>query len=601
MKKSIHTRMAKLICALLALLLFCGATLAGSAEDFAAEPVVPEAPKTTEQKLEAMLPVLDSLARALDGDSNVFYSATNADFVWEQLCLMAANWYEGAAEDGWITVPAETLKTWAAASFAGMKELPELPQRETGTLPGVTRSDDGTSYSLAAAEPRQVYVVVERYVEADGAILAGFGLYESSYDFRLAGMTAVLVEPQPDQPLAESWLDPVPTAVPVDPNQPFPLAVRDAYRETAEDFAGTEATECYIRYTKPEPALVSETLLTADTLSWGSTGAEVAALQRRLNALGYSCGGENGVFGAGTLRAVRYFQNAVGVPEDGTVSPELLERLNAASAPTFVPYVNLRAGSAGVRVEEMQNRLHDLGYLGKPADGSYDERTRQAVQLFQRTAGLSADGIAGRNTLTALAASDAPACADFIDLMPGDTGVRVTELQERLITLRYLKGWANGTYDAATEAAVQKYMQIHRIEAEGMVGAPAALIAAMFGVSAVPTATPQPAATPEPTPAQQQPTATPRRSSAPAVRPTPYVTQAPYVEPTAEPHYEPTPEPYYEPTPEPYTEPTSEPVAPPTQAPEPQPTSAPATQAPSQPVDPPPQQPDTPPAPEAGE
>lgn len=55
-------------------------------------------------------------------------------------------------------------------------------------------------------------------------------------------------------------------------------------------------------------------------------------------------------------------------------------------------------------------------------------------------------------------------------LTPGTEGPEVTSVQEKLITLKLLKGPATGKYDAATEAAVRKFQQSIKIEVNGRVG-----------------------------------------------------------------------------------------------------------------------------------
>lgn len=52
-------------------------------------------------------------------------------------------------------------------------------------------------------------------------------------------------------------------------------------------------------------------------LAFGSRGVYVFTLQDALSALGYTGGGLDGVFGAGTQRAIRNFQFAQGLPVNG--------------------------------------------------------------------------------------------------------------------------------------------------------------------------------------------------------------------------------------------------------------------------------------------
>ena len=54
----------------------------------------------------------------------------------------------------------------------------------------------------------------------------------------------------------------------------------------------------------------------------------------------------------------------------------------------------------------MQERLIELGYLKGKADGVFGDRTRGAVERFQKYNGLDRDGVAGKRTLTMLFESD---------------------------------------------------------------------------------------------------------------------------------------------------------------------------------------------------
>ena len=65
---------------------------------------------------------------------------------------------------------------------------------------------------------------------------------------------------------------------------------------------------------------------------------------------------------------------------------------------------NLRKGDKGEEVKTLQQALLAKGYdLGKfGADGSFGAATEAAVKAFQTAASLKADGIAGKNTVTAL-------------------------------------------------------------------------------------------------------------------------------------------------------------------------------------------------------
>lgn len=87
----------------------------------------------------------------------------------------------------------------------------------------------------------------------------------------------------------------------------------------------------------------------------------------------------------------------------------------ATAKPTPVPtiditpnpeYKTIQMGDNGDRVTELQTKLAEYGYYTGEIDGRFGNQTRRAVESFQYQHGLSADGIAGRRTLTVLYESD---------------------------------------------------------------------------------------------------------------------------------------------------------------------------------------------------
>lgn len=70
------------------------------------------------------------------------------------------------------------------------------------------------------------------------------------------------------------------------------------------------------------------------------------------------------------------------------------ERSQAAAQPTLSRY-----GSSGTEVKQIQQKLKDLGMYTGAADGVYGTATKNAVKAFQKSVGLTADGVAGKSTL----------------------------------------------------------------------------------------------------------------------------------------------------------------------------------------------------------
>lgn len=131
------------------------------------------------------------------------------------------------------------------------------------------------------------------------------------------------------------------------------------------------------------------------TLRRGDRGREVVDLQTRLNSAGFELGsrGIDGVFDADTERAVKAFQQRLGVTADGLVGAvtwgEMFEsgfrpggRLLYLRQPPF----------RGEDVMQLQRMLNDLGFDPGAVNGLFDSRTSHAAVDFQKNAGLEADG-----------------------------------------------------------------------------------------------------------------------------------------------------------------------------------------------------------------
>jgi len=72
---------------------------------------------------------------------------------------------------------------------------------------------------------------------------------------------------------------------------------------------------------------------------------------------------------------------------------------------------NLSQGSSGPDVQDLQQRLKDLGFDPNGVDGNFGPGTKSALIAFQQSKGLQADGIAGPATMAALQAASGATAA----------------------------------------------------------------------------------------------------------------------------------------------------------------------------------------------
>ena len=146
----------------------------------------------------------------------------------------------------------------------------------------------------------------------------------------------------------------------------------------------------------------------AAVLKQGSTGNKVSEMQRKLKNWGYYDGSVDGIFGSGTREAVKYFQRTNGLTADGVVGSATAAALGMTLSGTSSSGGGasfsgvLKRGSTGDKVKEMQRKLKSWGYYDGSADGIFGSGTESAVKYFQRTNGLTADGVVGSATAAAL-------------------------------------------------------------------------------------------------------------------------------------------------------------------------------------------------------
>ena len=152
-----------------------------------------------------------------------------------------------------------------------------------------------------------------------------------------------------------------------------------------------------MRVTSSTAASTAASTSSQPTLRQGAKGSAVTLLQQRLKAAGFNPGTIDGQFGPKTLAAVKAFQRARGLVQDGIVGPKTWAQLNAGGGSSGSGPV-LKQGAKGQPVAQLQARLNQLGFNAGAADGQFGPKTLAAVKAFQKSRGLAQDGIVGPKT-----------------------------------------------------------------------------------------------------------------------------------------------------------------------------------------------------------
>ena len=213
-----------------------------------------------------------------------------------------------------------------------------------------------------------------------------------------------------------------------------------------------------------------------DSLRMGDSGSAVKDLQTKLKKLGYYDGTVDSTFGSGTYAAVKAFQKKYNLTADGVAGSETLKKLDSAykNADSDKDDDSLRKGATGSAVKNLQTKLKKLGFYNASIDGDYGDTTVAAVKAFQKKYNLTADGVAGSETLkkldTAYKNADSNTSTDDDSLRKGATGTAVKTLQTNLKKLGFYTAYVDGSFGATTESAVKAFQKKYGLTADGVAG-----------------------------------------------------------------------------------------------------------------------------------
>ena len=248
------------------------------------------------------------------------------------------------------------------------------------------------------------------------------------------------------------------------------------------------------------------------TLRYDMRSDAVLKLQQDLSKLGYYSGTISGHFGSKTEAAVMSFQKANGLSADGIAGSKTLAKIATAlgnssssssssnssssnSSSSSASSSLLKQGTKSEAVRTLQQNLKTLGYYTGSVTGNFGSLTKEAVYSFQKANGLSADGVAGEKTLSAISsklkggsssgsssssssssnsnsssASTSSLLNTSITLQQGTKSDEVLKLQNMLTSLGFYTGNKTGNFGEKTADAVIAYQKSKGLTADGIAG-----------------------------------------------------------------------------------------------------------------------------------
>lgn len=220
-------------------------------------------------------------------------------------------------------------------------------------------------------------------------------------------------------------------------------------------------------------------------------GRSVSDLNRQYNANG------------GSLPAIWADVNRNYPPVGTTTPPTNPVPPTNPTPPTTPAGIDLRVGSRGPAVAQLQRDLTRLGYP-LAADGVFGPKTDAAVRRFQRDRGLTPDGIVGSRTRAAIngAGGTPPLPVPTATLRRGNRGEQVKQLQQALVRLGFMTqaqmNTGPGIFGPRTDRALRAFQQSKGLGVDGIYGprSQAALRTALGGTAPTAPAAPTTPTTP---------------------------------------------------------------------------------------------------------
>ncbi|MDP2343168.1 MAG: peptidoglycan-binding domain-containing protein [Deltaproteobacteria bacterium] len=235
---------------------------------------------------------------------------------------------------------------------------------------------------------------------------------------------------------------------------------------------------------------------TAGLLSSGTKKVE-----QHLKRLGYDVGAADGLFTGKTADAVKAFKRDQGMNQSGSMGEQARKVLNKeigalAHKPNRCRVKNTNAhkaadrgvereskqpggvsvGDRGAHVAHIQRHLRAAGFDPKSAGGVFDERTAGMVKEFQKKSGLEATGKVGFTTWKKLRGAQMEArTATSPKQDIGERSGAVKRTETLLKKLGFNPGAVDGTYDARTQQALDRFRKRFDLGSRGQGVGPATL------------------------------------------------------------------------------------------------------------------------------
>jgi peptidoglycan hydrolase-like protein with peptidoglycan-binding domain len=205
-------------------------------------------------------------------------------------------------------------------------------------------------------------------------------------------------------------------------------------------------------------------------------GDDVKEFQTKITNHGYNCGSIDSMYGEKAKAACISFQKAKGLSADGICGDKTWAALDGSTSSSGTSGRRLLKKTSplmkGDDVTEFQNLVKSKGFDPGTIDGKYGDKCVEACKNFQKSAGLSVDGMCGDKTWAALDSDSAPSVGRRLlkKTSPLMQGEDVKEFQTLVKSKGFDPGTIDGKYGDNSIAACKAFQGYAGLSVDGMCG-----------------------------------------------------------------------------------------------------------------------------------
>lgn len=258
------------------------------------------------------------------------------------------------------------------------------------------------------------------------------------------------------------------------------LRAQKAYNLPADGIVGSQTIAALEggKVDKPDSVAVDDTKI--------RTSSAVMNLQKLLTDRGFYNGAVDGIMGDQTRTAIINAQKAYNLNPDGIAGQQTLAALETDG----VNAIKEKQAPSDTKtksdeIANLQELLQKRGFYNGAVDGIMGNQTRTAIIAAQKSYGLTADGIAGPQTISALESGNST-----VTKSESATDKDVAALQQLLAKRGFYQGAVDGIRGKQTDAAIAAAQKAYGLTVDGIAGSQTIAALEKDAKVATPAATP---------------------------------------------------------------------------------------------------------------